>query len=491
MSKQPKPNAAQRMGERVRQQTARVATGDSFTNFAARLGYGAGSQQDGSRFSFDAISRNRVNLEYAYRSNWVCGLAVDVVAKDMTRAGVEFHNADMPPDRAEKLHKAMESLRIWKALCDTSKWARLYGGAIAVMLIDGQDPRTPLNVERISRGQFKGLLVLDRWQIQPTLEDQVRELGPELGMPTFYDVLPAARAMAGQRIHYSRVIRMDGLELPHWQRLAENGWGQSIIERLYDRIVNFDSASAGVGQLVYKAHLRVVKIKGLRETIALGGKAAEGVAKQLEMIRQYQSNEGLTVLDAEDEFEAHSYTFSGLDNVLLQFGQQISGATQIPLVRLFGQSPAGLNSTGDSDLRTYYDNVAQQQDELLRPGIMRLFSVLHPSTFGTALPEGFAFEFVPLWQMTPEQKATVAKETTEAIVSAEGAGIISQQVALKELRHASRQTGVFTNITDEDINAAEDEPPAPGEGVDPGAEVDAAGKPIEPGRVAPDLKAAA
>jgi hypothetical protein len=137
---------------------------------------------------------------------------------------------------------------------------------------------------------------------------------------------------------------------------------------------------------------------------------------------------------------------------------------------LFGQSPAGLNSTGESDLRTYYDNVNQQQDELLRPGLMRLFSVLHPSTFGRPLPDGFAFEFVPLWQMTPEQKANVAKSVAEAVTSVEGAGIISQQTALKELRHASRQTGVFTNITDKDINAAETEPPEPGELAEPGDE---------------------
>ncbi|MDR0067321.1 DUF1073 domain-containing protein, partial [Acinetobacter sp. 11520] len=82
--------------------------------------------------------------------------------------------------------------------------------------------------------------------------------------------------------------------------------------------------------------------------------------------RQWQSNEGLTLMDADDTYEAHQYNFSGLDNILLQFGQQISGATGIPLVRLFGQSPAGLNATGESDLANYYDNINQQQEGRLR-----------------------------------------------------------------------------------------------------------------------------
>lgn len=451
------------MGKNTHHRKTIAATKDSFTNFAARLGYGAGSQQDGARFKIDYISRDRVNLESAYRTNWVCGLAVDVVAEDMTRAGIELLSDEMPPDDGEKMIKEMQRLQLWEQLADLVKWSRLYGGAIGVMLVDGQNLATPLDTSRISKGQFKGLLVLDRWQVTPTLQDVVTEYGPDLGQPKYYDVLTGAKALAGARVHYSRVIRLDGLTLPYYQAMAENGWGQSIIERLYDRIVAFDSTSAGVAQLVYKAHLRVISIKGFREAVALGGSAAAGIAKQVEMIRQFQSNEGMTIIDGDDVFAAHSYTFSGLDNVLLQFGQQISGATQIPLVRLFGQSPAGLNSSGESDLRTYYDNINQQQESRLRPGMAKILELLAQSTFGKPLPDGFAFEFVPLWQMTAEQKANVAKTIAEAVSSVEGSGIISQQTALKELRQASRATGVFTNITDEDINSAETEPPDPSE----------------------------
>jgi len=31
--------------------------------------------------------------------------------------------------------------------------------------------------------QFKGLLVLDRWQVAPSLTDLVSDIGPDLGMP--------------------------------------------------------------------------------------------------------------------------------------------------------------------------------------------------------------------------------------------------------------------------------------------------------------------
>ncbi|MFX5964816.1 phage portal protein, partial [Acinetobacter baumannii] len=80
-------------------------------------------------------------------------------------------------------------------------------------------------------------------------------------------------------------------------------------------------------------HLRTYKVKGLRSLIAAGGRMYDALVEQINQIRLWQSNEGLTLMDAEDTYEAHQYSFAGLDNILMQFGQQIAGALGIPLVR--------------------------------------------------------------------------------------------------------------------------------------------------------------
>ncbi|WP_375038609.1 DUF1073 domain-containing protein [Acinetobacter sp. RW6] len=441
-------------------------TKDSFQNFAARVGLGTGNQHDQSGYGFNFLSRNRLKLEAMYRSSWVVGQVVDVVADDMTRKGVKL-NGLSDPKESEKIDQEMDRLQVWGRLNKTIKWSRLYGGAIAVMMIDGHDVSTPLNPSTIGKDQFKGLLVLDRWMVQPTLQDLVTDLGPDYGTPRYYDVITDSVGLCNQSVHYSRVIRMDGVELPYNQSIAENLWGQSVIERMEDRLTIFDSATLGAGQLVYKAHLRTYKVKGLRSLIAGGGQLYEALVKQINLIRQWQSNEGLTLMDAEDTYESHQYNFSGLDNILLQFGQQISGATGIPLVRLFGQSPAGLNATGESDLANYYDNINQQQEGRLRTPLQILYAVLHMSVLGKPLPDSFSFKFASLWQLDDEKKANVAKGVTEAVISAEEGGLIKRSTALKELRQSSEVTGVFSHITDEEIKEADDEdPPPPGEGED-------------------------
>ncbi|MDC5409288.1 DUF1073 domain-containing protein [Acinetobacter baumannii] len=441
-------------------------TKDSFQNFAARVGLGSGNQHDQSGYGFNFLSRQRLKLEAMYRSSWVVGQVVDVVADDMTRKGVKLNGLSTPKD-SEMIDQEMDRLQVWDKLNKNIKWSRLYGGSLAVMMIDGQNVSTPLNPNTIGKGQFKGLMVLDRWMVLPTLEDLVTEMGPDYGKPKYYDVITDSVGLCNQRIHYSRVIRMDGVELPYWQSITENLWGQSVIERLEDRLTIFDSATLGAGQLVYKAHLRTYKVKKLREIIAAGGKFYDALVKQIQEIRMWQSNEGMTLMDADDAFETHQYSFTGLDNLLLQFGQQISGATGIPLVRLFGQSPAGLNATGESDLANYYDNINQQQEGRLRTPLQVLYAVLHMSVLGKPLPDSFSFKFASLWQLDDEKKANVAKGVTDAVLAAEEAGLIKRSTALKELRQSSEVTGVFSHITDEEIKKADDEdPPPPGEGVD-------------------------
>ena len=219
------------------------------------------------------------------------GTVVDAVAEDMTREQIDIES-DMPPDQIDKLVAHMNAQSVWDRLQETIKWARLYGGALAVIMIDGQKPETPLDIDRVGKGQFKGLLVLDRWMVWPHLDDPVKELGPDYGLPRFYEIVSDARVIPHMKIHYSRCIRFDGVLLPYWQRMAENFWGLSILEPLWDRLLAFDSCTQGAAQLVYKAHLRTLKVEKLRELIAFGGPAYDAVIAQLRQITALPGQRG-------------------------------------------------------------------------------------------------------------------------------------------------------------------------------------------------------
>ncbi len=142
------------------------------------------------------------------------------------------------------------------------------------------------------------------------------ELGPEFGLPEFYTPTGEAPVYRNERVHHTRVLRMDGYELPYFQRLAEAGWGMSIVERIFDRLQAFDSATTGASQLVYKAYLRTLKVEGLRKILAAGGALQAAFQKNIEAIRAMQASEGITVVDAQDDFSTHTYSFAGLAEII-------------------------------------------------------------------------------------------------------------------------------------------------------------------------------
>ncbi|VXD05831.1 conserved hypothetical protein [Enterobacterales bacterium 8AC] len=451
------------------------ATTDSYENMEARLGLRTPNLSTGGTYQPNWTSRNRLQVENAYRSSWLVGAAVDAMADDMTRKGISI-TSKMDPHDKQRIDTAWENLALWDALNDTIKWARLYGGAIGVVMIDGQEMETPLRIETVGKGAFKGVMVMDRWMVNPTVQDRETELGPDFGRPRFYQVVTTSTNIPAWKIHHSRVIRFDGVTLPYQQMLTENDWGMSVVERIFDRLLAFDSATTGAAQLVYKAHLRTYSINDLRKILGMGGPAMSALLKHMDMIRQYQSIEGMTLMDASDKFESHTYSFSGLSDVIAQFGEQVSGALGIPLVRLFGQSPAGF-STGDADLANYYDGVGTQQERRLRRPVHKLASIIHMSELGKPIPDDFAFEFNPLWQMSETDRSTVASNTVTALTGAVDSGIMTAYAAAQQLRDSSRVTGIGSTISDEDINNVK--------GIDPplpearrAAETEASGDPI-------------
>ena len=441
MSKQHFIKPSQRAATRMRAM-------DGFQNLVLRIGEGS-TVMGNARYTQTGLSWDNKKLEALYRGSWIVGQVVDVIAEDMTRAGIEITGMD--PEDATKLQRTLTRKGHWLKLTDVIKWGRLYGGAAAVININGQAMDTPLDISTVGKGQFAGLNIYDRWNINPLVTERVTE-GINLGDPKFYEV-----PRLGLKIHHSRVLRFLGVRLPWDQAEKENGWGMSVVERLFDRLVPFDSATAGAAQLMSKAHLRTVGVENLREILVQGGIAEENLIKMFSLMAKLQNNEGITLLDKNDEYQATSYTFAGVSDLITQFGQQLSGASGIPLVRLFGQSPAGLSSTGESDMRNYHDNISQKQENDLRLQLLRVCEIEHMSLFGKPVEDDFDFTFSPLVQATAKEKAETGKVMTEAVSKAYTDELIDRPTAMRELKHIGSITGMFNSITDDAIDEAEQE----------------------------------
>jgi hypothetical protein len=429
------------------QTTATQAVVDGWTNLAMGLGVSPNVDNQISQgyFEFNDFTKNRTQLEAGYRTNWLCSSLVDCVANDITRAGLEFTGEIEPAELAE-LKTAWQRLGIMEDITDGIRWGRLYGGAIVLIMVKNARYSEPLNLETVKKGDFLGLSVFDRWDLTPDITQLIQN-GRDIGKPEYYTI----NSLNGLKVHHSYILRFEGDKLPKWQAINEMLWGASVLENVLDRIVAFETVTMGVANLTSRAHLRTIKVDSLRQVLAMGGNAEANLIKQFTYIRQMQDNEGITLLDKNDEFETAAYSFNGLDDVILQFVQQISGAKRIPLSILFGEAPSGLSNTGDSDIRIYYDGIASKQTAL-DEHIIKLARVVYQSLFGKPAPADLGVRWNSLWQQNPTEKSTVTKNIVNAVIECVSNGIFSKELALKEIKQLSTVTGFGTNITDEDIS---------------------------------------
>ncbi|MBL0320473.1 MAG: DUF1073 domain-containing protein [Alphaproteobacteria bacterium] len=453
---------------------------DAFVNPVLSLGQGGGNAL-GAGYFINTVTQNFnwLKLRAMYESNWLARRLVEMQAEDMTREGIEIKNTSDPTD-IQKIMTAWSELGLQKKLFETIAMARLYGGAIAVIDIDGQLLSTPLDLKTIRKGQFKGLKVLDRWQLWPSTEDY-DELDNK---PNYYTVLapydwdmkfPDPKAFAQLEryksdvtIHRSRVIRCDGDYLPFIDFLQNQRWYGSILIGAMDVITNYLTASAALASAAYKSSFRVVKIDNMYEVLNQGtnGQAANNLMGFVQAMKLTESTENVTVLSSNDTIEILNYDLNGLLAAMGKYENQLFSLSGTPATKFLGETAKGLNATGTEETRLYYDKVKNEQENI-RPDMQKLLNVVYVSTLGEQPPEDLSFDYVPLWQIDQMQKATIAKQATDSVTEAFTAGIVNKAMALKELKQSSDETGLWSNIDDEEITEAEKEDEAPPEPTTP------------------------
>ena len=406
---------------------------DGYVNLPARLGgastlLGAGTYERSFPF-------NPALLTSLYRESWIAKRIIDMPGEDMTRG---WYTLPLEEKQMEEL-RALESRHdIRREITDGIRWARLYGGAVALMVIDGHEGflAEPLDPDTVMPGSFCGLLVRDRLGVTPSpeLEDDLND--PDFGYPMYYDLQAEAGAPGDRaflRVHHSRVLRFTGRDLPRAEEAAEQYWGASELEHIWEELQKRNATSANIAQLVFQANITTLRMGDFGEILAMGtDQQRRRVLEALEQENALRTSFGLQLLSAGDTMENHPYSFAGLSQVYEAFMLDMAGAAGIPATRLFGRSPQGMNATGESDLKNYYELITAMQERHLRPALEKLLPVMAVSLWGE-MPEAPEISFPSLMPVSPPEEAEVQAKQAETLACLTRAGLMTPQEARARL----------------------------------------------------------
>lgn len=376
-------------------------------------------------------------LAEMYRGSDTAGRIVERPAEEMTREWIEAVIGD-DKDAAELVLEELKRLEAKTRFFDAIKLRRAFGGSGILMGVDdGQSMDQPLDEDRVRAVNW--LTTLDCYELVPETWYTAPE-NPKYGMPEIFRLTPM---LAGgptlqpekselrffAPIHESRVITFRGIITTRWQARETRGWGDSVLARVASVIRDFESGYDGAAALLQDFSQGVFKMHGL--AAALAADADEKVMQRLRLMDQSRSILRSIVLDADKEdFSRIGTPMAGFADTLRELATRMAAAADMPVTVFMGISPAGLNATGASDIRLWYDRIRSKQVDEMEPKLRRLITLLFKAkkgAFGGREPKKWSIAFKPLYQLTEVEEASRRQTIASTDVQYINAGVLTPE----------------------------------------------------------------
>jgi uncharacterized protein len=408
---------------------------DTFHNFLSGLGMPGRDKMTGHEYVTQVWTRHQ--LESAFRSDWIARKAITIPAHDATR---EWRHWQARGDQIELLEETEKRLQVQLKLQQALTKARLYGGCCLLIGVEG-NMEAELDPDTVKKDGLKFLHVLAPHQL--SIEKLITKLDdPYYGQPEHYVLTDGDDQRNSIKIHPSRMVRLLGLDTP--DPMQNNGWGDPIMQVIHDSVAAAGTVAQSIATLIAEAKIDVVKIPGLTEIFSTEDGTGR-LIKRFSEANVAKSVVNALVLDAEEDWQRIGTDFQGMPEVLQMYLQIAAGAADVPVTRFLGQSPAGMNATGESDLQNYYDRIASDQELRLRPALTKLDKALMRSALGN-LDENIYYEWNSLWQMDEAKQSEIAKRKAEISKIDVDAGLIPPEALAKGRINQLIEDGTYPGL---------------------------------------------
>jgi phage-related protein (TIGR01555 family) len=432
--------------------TAQVT--DTLINFLSKLGTKA-DKSTAARYAMLG-QLDQAQLEAAYRTDWIARKIVDIPPNDCTR---EWRQWQTDADDVTLIEDVEKVFKVQQKVKEAQVKARLFGGAAIIIGTDDGDMSKPLDVEKVKKDSLKFVHVVTRWEIQtgPIIQDL---LDPDFGKPEYFSRTPFGEANE-IRIHPSRVCVFKGAELPTTAlqtAQADMAWGDSTLQIVDDAVKAAGLVLQSGAVMVQEANFDIIRIPGFTAQIATA-EYEQRMLKRMAFSNTAKSVVNGLLMDKEDEWQRVNANMTALPDMLRMYLIVVCGAADIPATRFLSQSPTGMNATGDSDTRNYYDRCSSDQKNTVQPTINPLDECIIRSALGTK-PDKIWYEWRPLWQPDQQARSTTEKQHADAWKIDVDSGLFNPDL-LREARASQlAESGVYPGW-DDLVEEFGTEPPEP------------------------------
>lgn len=349
-------------------------------------------------------------LESLYVNSDFAARIVGEIPEEAMRQGVILSG-----DPDGELALAADKLGLVEKVAEAWTWGRLYGGGAIYLGFAGHDQSMRLREEDIRPGSLRTLLVLDKQDLQPhtwctDFED------PRFGDPETYmlTLTGSGGVVETPIIHASRLIMFGGVMTPRRRKVRRSSWDDSVLQRCWEILRDVDENWDSAVHILRNLSQTVYRVKDYSKMLAAGER--ERLQELMEYTDLNRSTKRAIMLDAEHESmeEVGKANVSAVPAILEKTWQRLAAAAGMPVTKLMGMSPAGLNATGESDLANWYAAVDTQRTRIALPALRKLYRYIAISeAFESVDLDEIDVKFPSLWQLTPKEEAEQRKSVAE------------------------------------------------------------------------------
>jgi uncharacterized protein len=378
-----------------------LARADGWSNVITNIG----TSQDKRMYNkIDWNPQSPEFFEQLYAGDELASRIVNIVPEEALRQGWEWTGG---PEKQiiKKINDRAAELDLRGAIERTWKWGRAYGGACLYIVTDTRDPASPLRKgERVI-----GLRDLSRYDLRILSTDVEADFGSSnWGHPNiYYLTVQMGSQFKGYPIHWTRMVRFDGYLVPRRTYIRNNYWHDSVLNRIYNVIRNYQSANDAVATMLQDFNVDIYKMKDVANLISAGKE--DLVKKRIEIMNFSKSVIRAMILDSDsEEYENGQRSIEGVSELLTQQANRLVAAVDMPHTVLLGESPDGSNATGNSTTNQWYNKIQAEQENYLRPKLKRLMQAIFYDI------EDLDFKFNPLHHNTEGEEADIRLKVAQA-----------------------------------------------------------------------------
>lgn len=298
--------------------------------------------------------------------------------------------------------------------------------------------RDAISSAKIVKGSLRKLKAVEPVWTYPTNYNSIDPLTDDWYEPDTWFVM-------GKEIHRTRLLKFVGREVPDLLKPAYSFGGLSLLQMSMPYVNNWLRTRQSVADIIHAFSVMVLKTD-LAESVQEGG---EELFKRAAFFNFIRDNKGLMMIDKETEdFTNVSASLGGLEQLQAQTQEHMAAVSGIPIVKLLGIQPAGLNASSEGEIRTFYDYINAMQEKIIRPNLTTVIDIAQLNIWGR-VDQSIVYKFEPLWSLDEKALAEVRKIAAETGISLVEAGILWQEEERKRI--AADAESPYSSIDVEDV----------------------------------------